>query len=122
MIQLRPDLPGLGEQVFGVHHPNGAVKKLSTPHAQGFATVVANSASAINVSTNVAVSGGSSGSGLFDLAGRLTGVLSNGNPCAGGNLNYFPSAGISRRSLRAADADHPRRDAGVRPLGQHVAQ
>ena len=94
VIQLRPDLPGLGEQVFGVHHPNGAVKKLSTPHAQGFATVVANSASAINVSTNVAVSGGSSGSGLFDLAGRLTGVLSNGNPCAGGNLNYFPSAGI----------------------------
>jgi len=94
IVQLRPDVPGLSEQVFGVHHPNGAVKKLSIPHAQGFATVVGSGSNFVNVSTNVSVSGGSSGSGLFDLAGRLTGVLSNGNPCAGGRLNYFPSAGI----------------------------
>jgi Trypsin-like peptidase domain/von Willebrand factor type A domain len=94
VIQMRPDVPGVGEQVFGVHHPNGAVKKLSIPHAEGSGTVFASSASAINVSTNFSVSGGSSGSGLFDLAGRLTGVLSNGDPCHGSQLNYFPSAGI----------------------------
>jgi hypothetical protein len=26
-LQLRPNLPSVGEQVFGIHHPNGAVKK-----------------------------------------------------------------------------------------------
>lgn len=95
VIQMRPDLPGVGEQAFSLAHPNGAVKKLSVPHAQGFGTVVASALAAVNVSTNFSVSGGSSGSGLFDLAGRLMGVLSNGDPChGGGNLNYFPSAGI----------------------------
>jgi hypothetical protein len=93
VLQMRPDLPGVGEQVFGIHHPNGAVKKLSIPHGKGFATVIGSSATAINVSFN-SVSGGSSGSGLFDMAGRLTGVLSNGSPCSGSPLNYFPSASI----------------------------
>ncbi|MFM0222019.1 trypsin-like peptidase domain-containing protein [Paraburkholderia dipogonis] len=92
VIQMRPDLPLAGEQIFGVHHPNGAVKKLSIPHGEGFATVINSSASAINVPTNIHVSGGSSGSGLFDAAGRIVGILSNGNPCAGGLLNYFPIA------------------------------
>jgi len=93
VLQLRPDLPGVGEQVFGVHHPNGAVRKLSIPHAQGFGTVTASSATTINVSYN-AVSGGSSGSGVFDMAGRVAGVLSNGSPCHGSQLSYFPSASI----------------------------
>ena len=90
-LQLRADVPGLGEQVFGVHHPNGAVKKLSLPHAS-FATVTGRSAMSINVPSNFHVSGGSSGSGLFDVAGRIVGILSNGNPCAGGALIYFPTA------------------------------
>lgn len=93
VLQMRLDLPGVGEQVFGVHHPNGAVKKLSIPHGEGFATVIDSSATAINPSFN-SVSGGSSGSGLFDMAGRLTGVLSNGAPCSGSPLTYFPSASI----------------------------
>ncbi|MEX3944868.1 trypsin-like peptidase domain-containing protein [Paraburkholderia sp. BR10937] len=92
VIQMRPDLPGAGEQIFGVHHPNGAVKKLSIPHGQGFDTIVNSSASAINVLTNFHVSGGSSGSGLFDAAGRIVGILSNGTPCSGSLLNYFPIA------------------------------
>ena len=91
-LQMRHDLPLPGEQVFGVHQPNGAVKKLSLPHKQGFATVLSSSAGSITVPTSVDVSGGSSGSGLFDVAGRITGVLSNGNPCAGGHLSYFPTA------------------------------
>ncbi|QUP53621.1 VWA domain-containing protein [Ralstonia syzygii] len=92
VIQMRPDLPGVGEQIFGVHHPNGAVKKLSLPHGEGFATVVNSASSAINVPTTFHVSGGSSGSGLFDAAGRIVGILSNGNPCGGGLLTYFPIA------------------------------
>jgi hypothetical protein len=92
-FQLRHDLPGVGEQVFGVHHPNGAVQKLSLPHAS-FATVTASNAMSVRVGTSFHVSGGSSGSGLFDAAGRIVGVLSNGNPCAGGQLSYFPTATI----------------------------
>jgi von Willebrand factor type A domain/Trypsin-like peptidase domain len=92
-IQLRHDLPGVGEQIFGVHHPNGAVKKISLPHAS-FATVTASGAMGIMVPGNFHVSGGSSGSGLFDAAGRIVGVLSNGAPCSGGALLYFPTATI----------------------------
>jgi hypothetical protein len=95
VIQMRPDRPGVGEQVFGVHHPNGAVKKLSLPHAQGFATVTGSSAGGgITVPANFHVSGGSSGSGLYDTAGRIVGVLSRGDPCHGGALAYCPTASI----------------------------
>ncbi len=99
-IQMRHDLPTApsgatpGEAVFGIHHPNGAVKKLSLPHAEGFARVESSSPAGITVPTTVDVSGGSSGSGLFDAAGRIVGVLSNGDPCHGGRLSYFPTATI----------------------------
>lgn len=95
-IQMRHDLPVLtpAEQVFGIHHPNGAVKKLSIPQPQGFAPVTGSSASGINVPHSFHVSGGSSGSGLFDTAGRIVGVLSRGNPCAGGSLAYCPTKNI----------------------------
>ena len=94
-IQLRHDIPGAGEQVFGVHHPNGAVKKLSIPHP-GFDAVPSSGSLHIDVPFNFAVSGGSSGSGLFDTAGRITGVLSHGNPQGRGGvapspLTYFPT-------------------------------
>jgi hypothetical protein len=89
-VPMRADLPTAGEQVFGIHHPNGAVKKLSIPHP-GFATVISSSATSTRVSLDV--SGGSSGSGLFDKAGRITGVLSNGGKC---NLSYFPTATIQQ--------------------------
>ncbi len=92
-LQLRHDLPLVGEQVFGIHHPNGAAKKLSLPHAS-FATVTASGPMGIRVGTNFHVTGGSSGSGLFDAAGRIVGVLSNGAPCAGAQLLYFPTATI----------------------------
>ncbi len=92
-IQLRHDLPAVGEQVFGIHHPNGAVKKISLPHAS-FAAVTASNAMGIRVPTNFHVSGGSSGSPLFDAAGRIVGVLSNGGPCTGSPLLYFPTATI----------------------------
>ena len=94
-VQLRHDLPGAGEQVFGIHHPNGAVKKLSIPHP-GLAQVVSSDVDDIRVPTNFHVSGGSSGSGLFDAAGRITGVLADGNPCPPGGslLRFYPMASI----------------------------
>jgi len=87
-ILMREDLPAIGEQIFGIHHPNGAVKKVSIPHPS-FATVTSRSAGAIRCDLDV--SGGSSGSGLFDTAGRIVGVLSNGGACS---LAYFPTATI----------------------------
>lgn len=88
-VPLRPDLPAPGEQVFNLSHPNGAVKKLSLPHP-GYATIASSSSSVI-VTDPIDVSGGSSGSGLFDVSGRLLGVLSNGGPC---DLNWFPLATV----------------------------
>jgi len=102
-IQMRHDLPVAPEQVFGVHHPNGAVKKLSLPNGEGFAAVTGNSSvwgsgDVITVPSSFDVSGGSSGSGLFDLAGRIVGVLSRGDPCghiaAPSPLAYCPTKNI----------------------------
>jgi hypothetical protein len=103
IIQMRPDVPAPPEKVFGVHHPNGAVKKLSLPHASGFAAVTGNSSVyesgvVVSVDSNFHVSGGSSGSGLFDTAGRIVGVLSRGDPChrsiQPGPLEYCPPKNI----------------------------
>ncbi len=88
-VTMRPDLPAIGEQVFGIHHPNGAVKKISRPHAN-LATVNSVSSNGIVVQ-HLDVAGGSSGSGLFDMQGRLTGICSRGQAC---NLTYTPSANI----------------------------
>jgi hypothetical protein len=107
VIQLRHDLPAVGEQVFGVHHPNGAVKKLSIPHP-GFSTVIQSGPLFVSAPSAFHVSGGSSGSGLFDLAGRIIGVLSTGDPCGNSGpafpLRYFP---MSTYLLDVAPAPPP---------------
>jgi hypothetical protein len=95
IIQMRPTLPAVGESVFEIHHPNGAVKKVSPPVASGFANVSGSSNSGITVPVGFAVSGGSSGSGLFDTAGRLVGVLSRGDRCeAPTPLTWCPAPNI----------------------------
>lgn len=76
-VPMRSTRPAVGEQVFGVHHPNGAVKKVSPSLADGFAVVLPNSGTG-RIPTQFDVSGGTSGSGLFDMAGRFVGVLSSG--------------------------------------------
>ena len=38
-IVMRPDLPAAGEEIFCIHHPEGAVKRLSATHA-AFKTVI----------------------------------------------------------------------------------
>jgi Trypsin-like peptidase domain/von Willebrand factor type A domain len=85
-VPMRMDIPAAGEQVFCIHYPNGAVKKLSPLHP-GFGTVASSGPTAVRVSLDI--SGGSSGSGLFDTAGRIVGVLAGSNAC---DLGYFPTA------------------------------
>lgn len=92
ILQLRgtPPVPSVpirisdlasNENTFGVHHPNGAVKKVS-PSATSLQPIIS-FGSMINVDLDVA--GGSSGSGLFDSSGNVVGVLSSGGGC---NLFY----------------------------------
>ncbi len=95
IIQMRPDLPGVNEPVFEIHHPNGAVKKVSPPVGDGFSTVQDSTSAGITVPVGFSVSGGSSGSGLFDTAGRILGVLSGGDRCETPRpLKWFPTASI----------------------------
>ena len=104
VVQLRHDLPVVGESVFGIHHPNGAVKKVSPRVDEGFSSVKASGPMSITVPSGFHVSGGSSGSGLFDLAGRLVGVLSNGDPCCNfscSDLSWFPAATILAATVPA---------------------
>jgi len=104
IVQMRHDLPAIGEKVFCVHHPNGSVKKLSPPVAEGFSTVKASSATGVTVPKGLHVSGGSSGSGLFDMAGRILGVLSNGDPCCNfqcSDLLWFPTNTIIAATVPA---------------------
>jgi hypothetical protein len=65
------------ENAFGIHHPNGAVKKIS-PSASTLQPIKS-FGSMINIDLDVA--GGSSGSGLFDAFGNIVGVLANGPAC-----------------------------------------
>jgi trypsin-like peptidase/VWA domain-containing protein len=95
IIQIRHDLPGVGEPVFGVHHPNGAPKKLSVAPPL-FTTIASSSVNHLTVFPSFHASGGSSGSGLFDQAGRILGVMTGGEPCEGGALEFFPTASIMK--------------------------
>jgi hypothetical protein len=84
-VPVRNGFPAVNEAVFGVHHPNGAVKKIS-PSASGSVPVAT---TGIRIGVNLDVAGGSSGSGLFDMSGRLLGVLASGYGC---NVGYSSTA------------------------------
>lgn len=103
VIPLRDSLPVVGEQIFGIHHPNGAVKKLAPPHA---VSETVNNVSTNAIRVDIDVSGGSSGSGLFDMMGRYVGVLSCGNGC---NLRYYPSVSVLA-DIAATPAPSPDQD------------
>lgn len=94
IIPLRNSLPAVGEKVFGIHHPNGAVKKIS-PNSnagwEGTVLSIQSSGPAKYIRVSLDVSGGSSGSGLFDMQGRYLGTLSSGTA---GNLGYCSSLSI----------------------------
>jgi hypothetical protein len=103
-IVMRPDLPAAGEQIFCIHHPEGAVKRLSASHA-AFKTVISGNLNAVVADLDVA--SGSIGAGLFDTTGQVVGVMSTGTPC---NIAFYPTAGA------LADIGNPQDD----PLGRDV--
>ena len=103
-IVMRPDLPAAGEQIFCIHHPEGAVKRLSAKHA-AFKTVITSDLNAVVADLDVA--SGSIGAGLFDATGRVVAVMSTGTPC---NIAFYPTAGA------LADIGNPQDD----PLARDV--
>jgi hypothetical protein len=93
-IEIRPSLPPVAEPVFVIHHPHGAVKKLSPSVSvteDDSAWVVVQDASSEWIVVNADTASGSSGAPLLDVAGRLVGVNSHGSGCA---KKFFPSATI----------------------------
>jgi len=86
-LSMRTDFPSVGEEVFCIHHPNGAVKKFS-PRDADYLTVASVSTTGVNVILDVA--GGSSGSGLYDKFGNVVGTLSQGTAC--NPLKYYSTA------------------------------
>lgn len=91
-IAMRPSLPAVGESVFQIHHPQGVVKKVSAPHTSAWATIsqvstTAGSSTYNYIRANVDLTGGSSGSALFDTSGRILGVADISGGCANGFLS-----------------------------------
>src|SRR5687768_6441145 len=80
-LTLRPDLPPAGEEVFVIHHPRGATKKVSKkPEDPGCSVqFVQNN----TVYFGGDVDNGSSGSPLFDLMGRIVAVADWAGGCPG---------------------------------------
>lgn len=103
-IVMRPDVPAAGEQIFCIHHPEGAVKRLSASHA-AFKTVISGDLNAVIADLDVA--SGSIGAGLFDTSGRIAGVMSTGTPC---NIAFYPTAGA------LTDIGNPADDPGARDV------
>jgi hypothetical protein len=103
-IVMRPDLPAAGEQIFCIHHPEGAVKRLSAKQA-AFKTVISSDLAAVVADLDVA--SGSTGAGLFDASGQVVGVMSAGTPC---NIAFYPTAGA------LADIGQPVDDPGSRDM------
>ncbi len=81
---LRSAGPIAGEKVFTVHHPNGAVKKLQ----QRTLTTAS-----VTPAEDFDYAGGSSGSALFDAAGRLLGAALSveESPC---RVHYVPASTV----------------------------
>lgn len=103
-IVMRHDVPAAGEQIFCIHHPEGAVKRLSASHAS-FRTII--SSDAVSVVVDLDLASGSLGAGLFDASGKVVGVMSTGTPC---NIAFYPTAGA------LADIGNLQDDPGVRDV------
>src|SRR5574341_86204 len=86
-IPMRPDLPTVGDQVFEVHHPQAITKKVSAPHTGTQATISSISGTPTFLFANTDLTGGSSGSALFDMTGRIIGIADISGYCANGFLS-----------------------------------
>jgi hypothetical protein len=88
-VPMRPDLPSVGDQVFEVHHPQAITKKVSAKHTgtQSTLSSVGLEGGVMILRANCDLTGGSSGSALFDMSGRIIGVADVSGGCANGYLS-----------------------------------
>lgn len=107
-VPMRSDLPSVGDRVFEVHHPQGFPMKVSPRRSGTPATI--SSVSLNNgyryLYANSDLTGGSSGSALFDLTGRIIGVADIGGGC----FNGFLSITEVLKNIAATPASSVKRD------------
>ena len=114
-LPIRPDLPAIGDEVFLIHHPRGAAKKVSRGPADSGLTVQIVQGNKIFHGGDL--DNGSSGSPLFDLTGRIIGVNDWAGGCPSFNSNG-DALGISAQAAAAilvnmASAPPPAADVDV---------
>jgi hypothetical protein len=88
-VPMRSDLPSVGDQVFEVHHPQAITKKVSAKHSGPQATIssISSSGGVTFLFADCDLTGGSSGSALFDMSGRIIGIADISGGCANGYLS-----------------------------------
>jgi len=88
-VPMRPDLPLIGDQVFEVHHPQAITKKVSPKHTSPPSTIsnIGLTSGFTYLFANTDLTGGSSGSALFDMSGRIIGIADISGGCANGFLS-----------------------------------
>ena len=82
-LPIRPDTPSIGEPLFVIHHPRGAIKKVSRQPADPNC-FLGSGGTELNFGCDV--DNGSSGSPLFDSMGRIVGVVDWAAGCSNGAL------------------------------------
>ena len=97
-LPIRADLPAIGEELFLIHHPRGAAKKVSRGPADSGCSVqiIQND----KIFHGGDLDNGSSGSPLFDLTGRIVGVNDWAGGCPSFDMNGS-AVGISAQSAAA---------------------
>lgn len=97
-LPIRADLPPVGEEVFLIHHPRGAAKKVSQRATDPgcYVQIIDNN----KIFFGGDLDNGSSGSPLFDLMGRIVGV----NDWASGCPFTLPNGLVGGISAQAAAA------------------
>jgi len=86
---IRATLPSIGEELFVVHHPRGTVKKISRKPADPTCQVLGASSNVLTYACDS--DNGSSGSSVFDTAGRIVAV-NDWAPGACGNQGQAAAA------------------------------
>jgi V8-like Glu-specific endopeptidase len=96
-ISLRSDLPAANDEVFEVRHPQAITKKVSARHtgAQAKISNIEFDNGFRYLRANCDLTGGSSGSALFDMLGRIIGIADISGHCANGFL-YITEADCKR--------------------------
>jgi hypothetical protein len=113
-VPMRSDLPAVNDPVFEVHHPQAITKKISARHAGPPATIssIASPNGFLIISADTDLTGGSSGSALFDMAGRIIGIADVSGGCANGFLSITevlrdiastPPLGVKRDVMMVLD-------------------